>query len=186
MSFNKNSRVIGQHAFLSPSSYHWLDYDEEKLRRVFFQKQQAKRGDELHAYAQKAIELRIKQVDNGTTLSSYINDCIGFRMESEVLLYYSDDCFGTTDAIGIRDNILRIHDLKNGIIAASMKQLLIYTGIFFLEYYMVYKPQDLRVILRIYQNDGIEEYEPDAAEIMLIMDRIVTQARLIAFLREED
>lgn len=186
MPLNKNSKLVGQHAFLSPSTYHWLDYDEEKLRRVFFEKQQARRGDELHAYAQRAIELKIRQADNGTTLSSYINDAIGFRMEAEIALFYSIDCFGTCDAIGIRDRLLRIHDLKTGKTPGDMRQLLIYTGIFFLEYSELYDPRDTDVSLRIYQNDAIEEYFPDAAEVMTIMSRIKTQAALVAYLREED
>lgn len=186
MSLNKNSRIVGQHAFLSPSSYHWLEYDEEKLRRVFFQKQQARRGDELHAYAQRAIDLKVKQAENGTTLSTYINDAIGFRMEAEVPLFYSDDCFGTADAAGYRDNTLRISDLKTGTTPADMKQLLIYAGIFFFEYDKVAQPDTTRVILRIYQNDAIQELEPSTADILMVMSRISTQAALVAYLREED
>lgn len=184
MSFNRNTRVVGQHAFLSPSNYHWLDYDEDKLRRVFFQKQQTKRGDELHAYAQRAIDLKVMQAENGTTLSTYINDAIGFRMEAEVPLYYSDDCFGTADACGFRDNTLRISDLKTGITEASMKQLLIYAGLFCWEY--GYNPNDIRIVLRIYQNDEVQELIPDPSEVLMIMSRIKTQAELIKFLREED
>lgn len=184
MSFNKNSRLVGQHAFLSPSTYHWLDYDEDKLRATYFNKQQTKRGDELHAYAQRAIDLRIKQADNGTTLSMYINDAIGFRMEAEVPLYYSDDCFGTADAVGFRDNTLRVSDLKNGVTPANMKQLMIYAAIFCFEY--GYVPKDIRIILRIYQNDAIEELVADPADIFMVMSRIKTQAALIAYLREED
>jgi hypothetical protein len=29
--FRKHSHLEGQHAFLSPSTYHWINYDEEKL-----------------------------------------------------------------------------------------------------------------------------------------------------------
>lgn len=186
MSLKKNSALTGQHAFLSPSNYHWLDYDEDKLRRVYFQKQQTRRGDELHAYAQRSIDLKIRQADNGTTLSTYINDAIGFRMEAEIALFYSQDCFGTADAIGIRDNVLRIHDLKTGDVPANMKQLLIYAGIFFFEYGELFKPKDVEVILRIYQSDTIQEHTPDAAEIMSVMSRIRSAAALIAYLREED
>src|SRR3954462_2531756 len=134
MTFNRNLNLAGRHAFLSPSTYHWLDYDEDKLRRVYFDKQQATLGEKKHAFAQQAIELKIKQAENNTTMSMYINDVIGFRMVPEVPLYYSDDCFGTTDAIGIRDGVLRIFDLKTGVSPASMKQLMIYAGLFFLQY----------------------------------------------------
>ena len=194
MPLNKNLRLIGQHAFLSPSNYHWLDYDEDKLRRVYYQKQLTSRGDKLHAFAQQAIELRIKQADNGTTLSTYINDAIGFRMEPEIPLYYSDDCFGTTDAIGCREErwpdgkfmTLRISDLKTGLTPADMKQLLIYAGIFFFEYRSLFDVRTTRTVLRIYQNDAIEELIPETPEILMVMDRIKTQAQLIAYLREED
>lgn len=192
MSFKKNSRIIGQHALLSPSSYHWLDYDEDKLRRWFFQKQQAIRGDKLHAYAQQAIELGQKQPDNGTTVAMYINDAIGFRMTPEVPLYYSDDCFGTSDACGFREerwqntfiNTLRVSDLKTGLSPAEMKQLKIYASIFCFEYSL--NPIEIRIILRIYQNDAIEELIADPAEILTVMERIKTQAELVAYLREED
>jgi hypothetical protein len=190
MNFNRNSKLIGAHAFLSPSTYHWIDYDEDKLRRVYFQRQQASRGDKEHAFAQQAIELGIKQADNNTTLSLYINDAIGFRMEPEIPLFYSVDCFGTADAIGIRKErdrfVLRISDLKTGINPASIKQLLIYAAIFFLEYADLFDPHDVVVILRIYQNDQIEELIPDVPEILMYMDRVKTQAALIAYLREED
>jgi hypothetical protein len=167
-----------------------LEYDEDKLRRVFFQTQQARRGDELHAYAQRAIDLSIRQAENGTTLSTYINDAIGFRMEAEVPLYYSPECFGTADAAGIRmergEYVLRISDLKTGTSPASIKQPLIYAGIFFHEYSELFRPEDVKVILRIYQNDQIEELIPDFSEILSVMSTIKTQAAMVAYLREED
>lgn len=184
MSFNRNSKIVGQHAFLSPSNYYWLDYDEDKLRRTYFQKQQARRGDELHAYAQRAIDLKILQADNGTTMSMYVNDAIGFRMQPEVPLYYSDECFGTADACGFRDNTLRISDLKTGVNQADMRQLMIYAGIFCYEYSC--SPHEIRIILRIYQNDKIEELIADSADILTVMSRIKTQSEIVAYLREED
>lgn len=184
MSFNTNSRIIGQHATLSPSTYTWLEYDEDKLRRVYYQRQQAKRGDQLHELAKDLISLGVKLPDNNTTLSMYVNDAIGFRMKPEVRLYYSDECFGQTDACGFNNNTLRIFDLKTGISPASMKQLKIYAGIFCLEYN--FSPLEIRIILRIYQNDAIEELEADPTDIMWVMDRIKTQSALIAWLRKEE
>lgn len=184
MPLRKNTKLIGLHAFLSPSNYHWLDYPEDKLARVYFQKQQAARGDKLHAFAQQAIELGVKQADDGTTLSMYINDAIGFRMSPEVPLFYSEDCFGTADACGFRNNTLRIHDLKTGLVVADMKQLKIYAALFCFEYN--FKPTDIHIVLRIYQNDAIQELEPDPADILMVMSRVKTQAALIAQLREED
>jgi hypothetical protein len=167
-----------------------LDYEPDKLRRVYFQSKQAARGDELHAFAQKAIELKQKLPDDGTTLSTYVNDAIGFRMQAEVPLIYSIDCFGTADAVGIREErsvmTLRISDLKTGINPASMKQLLIYAGIFFFMHRELFDPRDVHVILRIYQNDEVIQHEPDVTEMLMVMDRIKTQAELVAYLREED
>jgi hypothetical protein len=192
MSLRKNSKLIGLHAFLSPSTYYWLDYDEDKLRASYFNKQQSRRGDELHTYAQQAIKLNVRQADNGTTLSDYINDAIGFRMTPEFPLFYTEDCFGTTDAISFREErwptgkhqTLRISDLKTGLIPAEMKQLLIYAAIFFFEYGV--SPRDVKVILRIYQNDQIEELIPDASDLLMIMSRVKAQAALIAYLRAEE
>jgi len=178
------------HAFLSPSNYHWIDDDADKLAARYFAKQQTERGSKLHAFAQQAIELGVKLPDDGTTLNTYINDAIGYRMTPEVALLYSEDCFGTADTLGIRMEkrnwVLRISDLKTGITPASMKQVLIYAGLFFFEFQELYDPNIVDVILRIYQNDAIEEYIPSTADILLIMDRIKTQADFIARLREED
>src|SRR5690606_25431947 len=89
----------------------------------------------------------------------------------EQVLYYSNNCFGTADAISYRQNKLRIHDLKTGVTKASIDQLLVYAAIFCLEYKM--KPSDIEIILRIYQSDEVEEYEPEYDEIVPIMERIV-------------
>ena len=184
MSFNRNTNIIGQHAFLSPSTHSWINYDEEKMRRVYFEKQQARLGDKYHAYAQQAIELKLRQPDSNTTVAMYVNDAIGFRMEAEVPLYYSPVCFGTTDAICFRDNVLRIHDLKTGKHPADMMQLKIYAALFCHEY--KYSPASIRIILRIYQNDERVEEETDPSEILWIMDRIETLSELVTYLREED
>ena len=59
------------------------------------------------------------------TLLPFVNDAIGFRMYPEIILYYSINCFGTTDAIIFDEfnKILRIHDFKSGITPAKMDQL---------------------------------------------------------------
>jgi hypothetical protein len=31
MNFNEHSTLVGQHAFLSASYYHWINYDDQKL-----------------------------------------------------------------------------------------------------------------------------------------------------------
>ena len=95
MNFNKHSNLEGQHAFLSPSNYHWINYDEEKLSNVYLKHLATLKGTELHDFACKAISLGIKMPKSQKTLNLYINDAIGFKMTPEQPLYYSDNCFGT-------------------------------------------------------------------------------------------
>ena len=113
-----------------------------------------------------------------------MNDAIGFHMETEVVLFYSKNFFGTADAICFRNNILRIHDLKTGKHEASMEQLLVYVAIFCLEYNV--KFADLKDCeLRIYQNDEIIEHHPTVEEIVPIMDRIVHFDKIITASEED-
>ena len=35
MNFNKHSNLVGQHAFLGASKYHWLNYDVSKIAEAF-------------------------------------------------------------------------------------------------------------------------------------------------------
>jgi hypothetical protein len=114
----------------------------------------------------------------------YVNDAIGYRMKPEQVLYYSDNCFGTADAISFRNNFLRIHDLKTGVTPAKMEQLLIYAALFCLEYRI--KPSDIEIELRIYQNDDYIFANPTAEDIVPIMDKIITFDKLIDKLKYEE
>ena len=73
----------------------------------------------------------------------YVNDAIGFRMRPEQPLFYSENCFGTADAISFdeKKKYLRIHDLKTGVGKVKLDQLLIYASLFCLEYN--FKPGDM-------------------------------------------
>jgi hypothetical protein len=113
----------------------------------------------------------------------YVNDAIGFGMRPEQALYYSPNAFGTADAIIFRDDLLRIHDLKTGNIPASLKQLEIYAALFCLEYH--YKPKDIGMELRIYQNDDILIGNPTDENIAPIMEQIIEFDKIIAKLKEE-
>lgn len=184
MIFNKHYRLEGRHAFLSPSQYHWIRYDEDKLTDRFLNAMSASRGVELHKLAHDLIRLGVKLPASKKTLNLYVNDAIGGRMTPEQLLYYSDNCFGTADAIGFRRNKLRIYDLKNGETKASIDQLLVYAALFCLEY--GFKPFEIEYDLRIYQSDEILLFEIDPADVVRIMDRIVTFDRQIELLRKEN
>lgn len=183
MRFNTHSTLQGQHAFLSPSKYHWINYDNEKLTRVFTASMAAKRGTDLHAFAHEAIRLGEKLPRTSRTLNLYVNDAIGYRMTPEQILYYSDNCFGEADTIAYRRGMLRIHDLKTGITPASEHQLEVYAALFCLEYR--FKPAELEIELRIYQNDEVRVYIADPDSITHIMDRIITFDKQINALRLE-
>ena len=133
MRFNEHSDLAGKHAFLSASSHHWLNYDEERLTERWLNAQAARRGTELHAFAHESIRLGIKLPNNQKTLNRYVNDAIGFRMRCEQVLYFSPNCFGTADAIALNRETLRIHDLKTGVIPGHMEQLEIYAALFCME-----------------------------------------------------
>ena len=72
--------------------------------------------------------MRVKLPKTKQTLNMHVNDAIGFKMDPEVVLYYSENCFGTADAISFKDNLLRIHDLKTGFSETNILQLKIYSN----------------------------------------------------------
>lgn len=184
MNFNEHFKLAGQHAFLSASNYHWVNYDLDKLTERFINSQAAKRGTELHAFAHQAIKLGIKMPKTSKTLHSYVNDAIGYRMDPEQILYYSENCFGTPDTIMFFRNLLRIHDLKTGTIPGSMHQLEIYASLFCLEYDV--RPGEIDMELRIYQNDEVLVSKPDVDVIAHVMSKIVLFDHHIESLKEEE
>lgn len=177
MNFNKHYSLEGKHAFLGASKYHWINYDENKLIDSYNSHMAVERGTRIHALASEHIKLGIKMPRNNQTLNAFVNDAIGYKMESEQILVYSENCFGTADAVSFKNNFLRIHDLKTGRTPAHMEQLVIYTALFCLEY--DYKPGDIRCELRIYQNDDVAIFEPTAEDILPVMDKIIRFDKLI-------
>ena len=131
MNWNTHSDLVGTHAFLSASKPYWLNYNEEKLQTMYSNYMNIQRGTELHEFAanmiQKGKSYGFKLLENNSTLaktvSMYVNDAIGFRMHPEEVLFYSDNAYGTCDAISFDNNILRIHDLKTGVHPANIAQL---------------------------------------------------------------
>ena len=184
MNFNKHSNLEGQHAFLGASKYHWINYDETKLVESYTNYMAAQRGTILHEFAAQCIRLGQKLPKSRKTLNMYVNDAIGFRMTPEQPLYYSENCFGTADAICFRDNTLRIHDFKSGVTPARMEQLEIYAALFCLEYKV--DPSDIDIELRIYQSDEILYHKPTAEEIFSIMNKIVAFDKIINKIKEQE
>jgi hypothetical protein len=184
MNWNNHSSLSGSHAFLSASKYHWVNYDDLKLEEVYLNWKAAERGTRFHELAAELIDLRQKLPRSPKTFNLYVNDGIGFKMETEVVLYYSPNCFGTADAICFRDNILRIHDLKTGKSRVSLTQLEIYAALFCLEYN--YSPNEIEMELRIYQLDEVLIHIPVPEDILYIMQKIKDFDERIQRLSQEE
>ena len=206
MKWNKHLNLEGAHAFLSASKHTWLNKNDDELIRSYENSFATSIGTLVHAYAADCLRYREKLRKNDAkgvkfdlmrrgipefaidiqrffpTLMDYVNDSVGFQMDPEILLYYSDLCFGTTDAIQVNGDILRIHDLKTGTTPADMDQLMIYAGLFFLEY--GYKPERMRTELRIYQTDNTLVYEPEVEKIREVMNAIVAKDRVLQKMKE--
>lgn len=183
MLWNSHSHLVGKHATLSASKYSWIRYDEEKLERVFTAQQAARRGDELHDLASRAIRLREPLAPVKKTLNMYVNDAIGFLMRPEQTLFFTEDIFGTADAVSFRENVLRIFDLKTGVTPVGPDQLLIYAALFCLEYKK--RPFHIEMDLRIYQNDHCVMYEVDPDDVFHIMEKAVAFDKRIKQMRRE-
>lgn len=221
MNYNKHLDLVGKHAFLGASKSSWINKDAAQILDAYAREYAASIGTALHDVARKHIQHRIKltkaakkevflsvvedyhipafAVENGIdfdavfdVLVAYVNDAIGFRMVPEQILYYSDNCFGTADAISnlngvLLDHKLRIHDLKTGVTPVHIEQLYVYVALFCLEYKV--KPIELEEIdLRIYQTqrDEVLCANPELDEIVPIMDKIVTMDNRLNKIKEEN
>lgn len=183
MIFNQHSGLQGKHAFLSASSYHWVNYSNEKLAERYDTYRAAARGTQLHELAHDLVKMGVRLPRTKATLNQYVNDAIGFKMDTEQILFYSYNAFGTADAISFRKNLLRIHDYKSGTTKVSMMQLRVYAALFCLEYGL--RPGTIDMELRIYFQDDVIVEIPDVDEIAHIMERIVTFDRLIDNMKAE-
>lgn len=183
MNFVKHSKLEGLHAPFAASQSAWLRYDDDKAMDVYRNKKAKELGTRLHAWAKETIDLGIKQPRSTKTLSAYVNDAIGYKMSTEVVLYYSDYFFGTADAISFRNNFLRIHDLKTGN-SGHMEQLEVYAALFCLEYRI--KPGEIKMELRLYKNDEVIVYNPTAEDILPIMDKIVHLNKMLESYESEE
>jgi len=177
MQFNDHYNLAGLHAPFGASKNSWLRYDDKKAEEVYRNMKAAEYGTRLHAWAKETIDLGIMQPRSKRTLASYVNDAIGYRMSTEVVLFYSERFFGTADAISFNKNLLRIHDLKTGSKPVHIEQLEIYAALFCLEYKV--DPKTINFELRIYQNDEIMVHNPQSEEIIEIINKIVKLDNLL-------
>lgn len=183
MRFNTHLGLIGKHAILSASKYHWVNYDEDRFDRFVRMSNAAALGTRLHDLASKLIELGVKLPEEQKTLNMFVNDAIDLRMTTEQPLFYSEYAFGTADAISFRSNYLRVHDYKSGVRAVNITQLEVYAALFCLEYRV--KPKDIVIELRIYQNDDIISGHPEIERIENLMSLIVERDKRIREIEEE-
>lgn len=193
MKFNNHNNLSGLHAPFPASQSAWLRYDDDKVREVYERRKAAELGTRIHEWAKETIDLGIKQPRSKKTLYEYVNDAIGFKMSTEVVLFYTDRFFGTADAISFRQNpktgkyILRIHDLKTGVVGNPDKhfeQLKVYAALFCLEYKQ--KPTLIDIELRVYKKDEVAICEPDPEEIISIMNTIVHVDKLLVKINNEE
>lgn len=194
MIWNNHKELEGKHAFLGASQWRWINWDDQTLQDRFVTQFSQIIGTSIHELAHDCIcsGIKLNKSDRHlidmcmyknfipkyaydseyllNNLIAYVNDAIGFHMSSEVILYYSINAFGTTDAISYneKEKILRIHDLKTGTGTTFFEQLIIYAAYFCLEYNV--QPTTLnKIYLRIYQSGEFVEIEPDPMEIEKIM-----------------
>ena len=213
MIWNEHFELKGKHATFAPSNPSFLNYGlEPENEDIIFQRFAAQYGSTIgtitHDFAAERIfynqklhktnksDLLIKLLKAGVppivinmdyiyaNLIPYVNDAISFRMDPEVILKYSDDCFGTTDTICYRDKELRIHDLKTGRSTVHMDQLLSYAALFFLEYKAA--PESTSTVLRIYQASDILEDHPEPERIRAAMNQIVELDKKVKKWKAED
>lgn len=195
MKYNEHLDLEGQHAFLGASQHAWLNYSKDQLEERWKNERAKREGTELHALAEQLIRKKRKLRGNDT-LSSYVNDAIGYGMTPELLLFYSYNCFGTADTLKYdeRKKLLRIHDLKTGYRPAYridketdeviLDQVRIYAALFCLEYGI--EPSDIDMELRIYQNDEIFKDIPKPEDINDIMEKIISFDKLIDWIKIEE
>lgn len=179
MQFNKHYDLEGKHSALSASKHSWVRYTPERMEQVILNERKKQEGTELHAIASAMIKKRIKASPHvKKAFNLFVNDAIGFKLHSEVVLSYSKNAFATSDAIGFRDGVLRIHDLKTGDSKPSFEQLDIYAALFMLEYDVdPFKVKD--IVQRLYQFDGFEEQHQDPQVIQDIMNQIIEMDQVI-------
>lgn len=194
------SKLKGTHAFCGASKKSWRNWDVDRLILSKQNSYAQTIGTLLHEYAADNIEhhfrlnktdkrgvLRYLTVEKGIpsnvvdierlfpNLMNYINDCIGFRMDPEVVLYYSSDFYGTADAIYWSDKTgeLKISDLKTGVTPVEFDQLENYAAFFCLDYKV--KPQQIKNLeFRLYQNGEVIYAQPDPVEVLSpVIDKII-------------
>ena len=195
--WNDHKEYEGKHALYSASGYHWLNYDDQTFVDKFYSQFSSTIGTTLHQLAHECIVSRIKLNKHDVhlvemalykafvpremydanlileTLAPFVNDCIGFRMYSEKVVFVNPYFFGTADAIRYdeKEQTLKIFDLKTGTGPVKLEQLYIYAAEFCIEYNV--DPRKLkRIDTVIYQLGGTVADTTSGEYIYSIMELI--------------
>ncbi len=209
----------GKHAKLPPSqATRWAtkNLTADDIFKMICSGYSQEVGTLIHEYAENAIRYRIKILKSDKkelrkwllmhnipenivvyyvdrtfpNLMMYVNDAIGYRMDTEVPVSYSaipmaefkshgklPPIFGHADALRFKKSQLMIFDLKTGLSPVHMEQLMTYAALYCLQEKL--KPGCIDIELRIYQNNEAKIHTPTAEEILPIMDRIVAYDKML-------
>lgn len=208
MIWHDHSKLKGTHAFCSASNFSWRNYDLVKLEQIKVSSYAAPIGTALHELAAEYIKkgFEIKKTDKHGILGylvvqkkfpqkvididyifpnfmAYVNDGIRFSMDPEVVLYYSDNFFGTADCLSWENGILQISDLKTGKSEPKFTQLENYAALFCLEYKV--KPKDIKqIIFRLYHGEELMVAEPPSDILNPVIDQIVEFNKFLMWFEE--
>ena len=204
----------GSHTVFSPSKSGWMnDETEDDVLKRFSSDVAAKVGTEVHDEACECILTKTKYTEKeavkaitkrlvlanisryafdaeflANNFVNFVNDALGYGMQPEQALVYSEWCAGTTDAISFDETkkLLRIHDLKTGVLPAKFEQLQGYAALFFLEYGNILgaNPSNTQIELRIYQGGEIQEQYPTAEDIVRIMDSNIWHTKVMQSIKK--
>ncbi len=198
------SKLKNTHAFCGASNYRWRNYDPEKLIQSKENSYATTIGTLLHDRAAHYISKPKKMIksskisiydyltiDNDIpesaididrlfpNLMNYVNETIAFEMDPEITLYFSDNFYGTADAISWEDGLLRISDLKTGVTPASFMQLENYAVFFCLDYKI--KPSQIKKLeFRIYQNNEVLFADPDPHILNPIIEQVIEFNKILS------
>lgn len=150
---------------------------------------EAEKGVKTHIYEKynkdpEYRELLLKHMryipsESYASIRMFVNDSIGFRMESEKQLYFSEYFNGTSDAIKYYDKekLLRVSDLKTGSRPAKIEQVFIYASLYCLQYKL--DPLKTNFETRIYQNGEIYIEQPFGEDIADIVQNIIHKNKVL-------
>ena len=172
------------HSFACGNIKAYESYDEENLDDVrkgfrnFIRGRYPLDQDKTAPLAFSILDnMRYIPEESWLSVAQFINDSCQYKMNSEQPLWYSDNAFGTADAISFFRNKLRIHDLKTGDTQSKILQLEIYAALFCLEYHK--DPEQIKIELAIYQFGEINKAAGDPKDIRDLMDLIIEDDRVL-------